>query len=124
MIAARVLCVLLLLPALAGPAAAGGSGDADEQGDFPHFFGFVRDADGKPVADARVNATLKAGGAALVTRSDATGAYQIPMFNDTNPDQATITCSKEGYRFKEVQRRNPGAAAGSSVEVDCVVAHE
>lgn len=116
---------IVIALALARPAAAGGSADLDQGGgDYPHFFGFVRDSDGNAIADARVDAVLTAGGATLVTRSDATGAYQIPMFNNTDPAKATITCSKQGYRFKELERRDAAPAPGTSAEVNCILAHE
>jgi hypothetical protein len=115
---------VLVMAGLSSPVAAGGSGGEDEAGDTPHVFGFVKDPDGSAIADARVNAVFKAGGAALITRSDATGAYRIPMFTDTDPAQMAITCSKDGYRFKEVLMRNPTVTPGASVEADCIIAHE
>jgi hypothetical protein len=128
MIVGRALFALglavLVMPTLAGPAGAGGSGGADEGDDSSNFFGFVKDTDANAIPDARVSVTMTAGGAALITRTDATGAYKIPMFKDTDPAKATITCSKEGYRFKEVQRREATVAPGASAEIDCIIAHE
>src|SRR5579863_8639198 len=47
--------------------------------DGPPFFGFVRDASGSAVGDARVTATVKSGGA-LVTTSNSIGVYKIAGF--------------------------------------------
>ena len=125
MIVARALLVIgfamVVHSLLSGPAVAGGSGE--DEANFPHFYGFVKDTDGNAIGDAKVSAAVTTGGALLVTRTDATGSYMIPMFKETDSEHANITCSKQGYRFKELQRRNPTVTPGTSAEVDCILEH-
>jgi hypothetical protein len=111
--------------ALNAPTGAwAGSGNlSDEQEEGVPYFGFVRDSNGAAIADARVTAEFKAGGASLITRSDAAGAYSISAFGaDTNPNDVAVTCSKDGYRFVETVRRDPNVTAGHPVEADCLLA--
>ncbi len=111
---------------LGGPALAGGStldADSGSDDDMP-FFGFVKDQNGDVVEDAKVTAEFKGGNGTLVTRSDANGHYQILGFSkNVDPEQVQISCSKDGYRFTESQRRNPGSEPGAPVEVDCLLSH-
>jgi hypothetical protein len=104
-----------------GAWAGAGSLDEDQEEGVP-FFGFVRDSKGAAIPDARVNAEFKAGGATLITRSDAAGAYSISAFNaETNPNDVVITCSKDGYHYVETVKRNPAVKVGESVEADCIL---
>lgn len=124
MVVARTLLVIglaMLVQILSHDRAAAGGNGGDDEADFPHFFGFVKDTDGNAIPSAKVSAAVTAAGAVLVSRTDATGAYMIPMFKETDAARANITCSKDGYRFKEVQRRNPTAPPGTSAEVDCIL---
>ncbi len=122
---------LALASALAGlaPAHAGGvnfGDDNDNNADQgPYFFGFVRDDSGSSVPDAKVTATVKAGGA-LVTRTNGMGVYKIPGFGkNVDPDSIDISCAKEGYKQDTVLRR-PHAAGDSAdpVEVECTLKKE
>jgi hypothetical protein len=91
----------------------------------PYFFGFVRDSNGSSVPDAKVTATVKAGGA-LVTRTNGMGVYKIPGFGkDVDPDSIEISCAKEGYKEDGVLRR-PHAAGDNAdpVEVECTLKKE
>lgn len=110
-----------------GSAHAGGvnlgndeDGTSTDQG--PSFFGFVRDAAGPAVGDAKVTASLKAGGA-LVTRSNSLGVYKFSGFgNNVDPDSVTIACAKDGYKQAGVLRR-PHAKGDNTepVEVECTL---
>jgi hypothetical protein len=93
--------------------------------DGPPFFGFVRDADGTAVGDARVTATVKSGGA-LVTTSNSIGVYKIAGFaKSINPDDIVITCTKDGYKQANVVRRpNAPGDVKDPIEVDCVLQKE
>lgn len=105
----------------AGAWAGAGSLDEEQEEGVP-FFGFVKDTNGATIPDARVTAEFKAGGASLITRSDAAGAYNISAFNaETDPNQVVITCSKDGYRYVETVKRNPDVVAGQPVEADCIL---
>jgi len=117
----RGAVLALLCPAL---ALAGANKGQDEVGpgpdEGPSYFGLVLDAAGKPVDDARVTATEK-NGLAMVTRSNAAGAYQLPGFNKRiNSNEVRISCAKPGYRQFRVFRRP--AASGQpvrAVETEC-----
>jgi hypothetical protein len=126
------LCLALTFAlALAGlaPAYAGGVnfGDDNDNGvdQGPYFFGFVRDDTGSSVPDAKVTATVKAGGA-LVTRTNGMGVYKIPGFGkNVDPDSIDISCAKDGYKQDTVVRR-PHAAGDNAdpVEVECTLKKE
>jgi hypothetical protein len=110
-------------------AHAGGVnfGDDNDNGadQGPYFFGFVRDDSGSAVPDAKVTATVKAGGA-LVTRSNGMGVYKIPGFGkNVDPDSIDISCAKDGYKQDTVLRR-PHAAGDNAdpVEVECTLKKE
>lgn len=122
---ARVLALLVLLVVVA-PALAGANRDRgqDEVGpdpnEGPSYFGLVRDAAGKPIDDARVTATSR-DGLAMVTRSDAAGAYKLPGFNKRiNADEVKISCTKPGYRQIRVFRHPPlRGGPVRAVETEC-----
>ena len=115
------LLAVLLCPTL---ALAGANKGQDEVGpvpdEGPSYFGVVLDAAGKPVDDARVTATYK-DGLAMVTRSNAAGAYKLPGFNKRiNSDEVKIACAKPGYRQIRVFRRPaPGGQPVRAVETEC-----
>ena len=96
----HVVCVASVVLSLASvlitPAWPGGLG-GDHSHDHPSFFGFVKDAKGKVVADAKVKAEIK-GRFSLVARTDATGLYKIPeLSKDIAYKDVTVSCSKEGF---------------------------
>jgi len=115
------LLVALLSPAL---ALAGANKGQDEVGpgadEGPGYFGVVRDAAGAPVNDARVSATYR-NNQAMVTRSNAAGAYRLPGFKKgINPDEVKISCAKEGYRQSAVVRRPPPSGQPArAIETEC-----
>ena len=105
-------------------ARAGGASfnDPDEHSadEGPPFWGFVRDAAGRPIRDAKVSASYK-NSLTLVTRTDATGSYKVRGFKkEINPNDVTISCAKEGYKPLRTFRRP--ALRGKpvkSVETEC-----
>src|SRR5262245_10602932 len=117
------LVAIALLPA---SALAGANRDRgqDEVGpgpdEGPSYFGVVLDAAGKPVEDARVSATSR-DGLAMVTRSNAAGAYSLPGFNKRiNADEVKSACAKPGYRQVRVVRRPaPSGKPARAVETEC-----
>jgi hypothetical protein len=117
------LLAIALLPA---PVLAGANKDRgqDEVGpgpdEGPSYFGRVLDAAGKPVDDARVTATSR-DGLAMVTRSNAAGAYSLPGFNKRiNADEVKISCAKPGYRQMRVFRYPaPRGGPVKAVETEC-----
>jgi hypothetical protein len=98
---------------------AGGLG-GNHQHDKASYFGFVKDANGKIIAEARVKADLK-GRAAMVTRTNALGMYKIPeLTKDIGPNDVTISCSKEGYRQIRIFRRTPQNAK-PPIQIECTM---
>jgi hypothetical protein len=76
-----------LILALYGPAWSGGSSEEEphDHDDGPRYFGFVKDASGKIVPDAKVTAEIKGRGS-VITRSDKVGTYKLPGFGkDIDP---------------------------------------
>jgi hypothetical protein len=115
------LLVVALSPA---PTLAGANKGQDEVGpgpdEGPGYVGFVKDAAGAPVNDARVSATYR-DGLAMVTRSNAAGAYSLPGFKKgINPDEVKISCAKPGYRQIRVFRQPaPRGQPVRSVDTEC-----
>jgi len=118
------LTVALLLAGLTAARAGGqmtfGDDTNTSANDGPAFFGFVRDADGSAVADAKVTAAVKTGGA-VVTTTNTMGIYKFPGFaKSINPNDIVISCDKSGYKQANVVRR-PNAAGDMTdpIEVEC-----
>lgn len=128
----RVFCLaacLAIAAAVAAPGARAG-GDAFGPDDHspdegPSYFGFVKDARGVPVRDAKVSASYKTS-LTLVTRTNATGAYKVRGFkNDIDPGDVVITCAKEGYKQIRVFRRPlVKGKPVKSVETECRLQRE
>ena len=119
-----VRLALLALALLPAPLLAGANRGEDNVGPLPDegpgYFGVVLDTDGRPVADARVSATYR-DSPAMVTRSNAAGAYNLPGFNKRiNADEVKISCAKPGYRQVRVVRRPaPKGQPVRAVETEC-----
>jgi hypothetical protein len=118
-----VLAALGLGCEVAGTALAGGS-TLDDGENHAYYFGSVKDTNGAAVVNAKVKVQAKT--IALMTQSDITGAYKLPILAfQTNPDDVTFTCSKDGYRQKDVIRRSaPGGDGKDPIEIDCTLEHE
>ena len=117
------VALLALAAALAaGGARAGSDSEPHEHNpdEGPSYFGFVKDAGGVPVRDAKVSASFK-NSLTLVTRTNATGAYRVNGFkNDVSPNDVTISCSKDGYKQVRVFRYPlPKGKPVKSVETEC-----
>jgi hypothetical protein len=124
-----VLAWLALIAAGTPPGAwAGGEGfgpDDHSPDEGPAYFGFVKDARGTPIRDAKVTASYKSS-LTLVTRTNATGGYRVRGFKkEISPNDIVISCSKEGYKQIRVFRR-PLAKGKEikSVETDCRLQRE
>jgi len=104
------------------PAFAGGEmlGDLDDHHDEgPSYFGFVKDARGAPIADAKVTANVK-NGVAFITRTTAAGLYKFAGFSkQIKPDDVTISCAKDGYKQARVLRRPIPKGEVKAVETEC-----
>jgi hypothetical protein len=120
-IARQPLLVALMVPVLAIAGANRGQDDVGPGPDEgPSYVGVVLDGGGQPVDDARVTATSR-DGLAMVTRSNAAGAYKLPGFNKRiNADEVKISCAKPGYRQVRVFRRPaPSGQPVKAVETEC-----
>ena len=108
---------------LAGTALAGGS-TLDDGDNHAYYFGTVKDTNGAAVENVKVKVQTKT--IALMTQSDITGAYKLPILAfQTNPDDVTFSCSKDGYRQIDVLRRSaPGGDGKDPIEIDCTLQHE
>jgi len=108
--------------ALSVDALAGGDmlGDLDDHHDEgPSYFGFVKDARGLPVADAKVTANVK-NGVSFITRTTSAGLYKFAGFSkQIKPDDVTISCAKEGYRQTRVLRRPVPKSEVKAIETEC-----
>jgi hypothetical protein len=105
------------------PVSAGGSDDEGpdaHQDDGPSYFGFVKDASGKAIPDAKVTAEIKGRGS-VITRSNATGAYKLPGFGkEIAPNNVIIYCSKEGYKQTRTFTRTPlNKKPLAAIEIQC-----
>jgi hypothetical protein len=107
-------------------AWAGGSGFGDDddasEDEGPPYFGFVKDASGATMPDAKVTVSVKDRGG-VVTRTDALGAYKVPGFGkDVSPDEVTVACEKLGYKQLRVYRRGlPPPGSKNPVETECTL---
>ena len=114
--------------ALSGAAQAGADADAHDENDpdaGPAYFGFVKDAGGVPVRDARVTASYGSN-VTFMARTNATGGYKFTGFpKDVNPEKVSISCSKEGYKQVRVFRYPlPKGKPVKSVETECRLQRE
>jgi hypothetical protein len=105
---------------------AGGSGFGDDddtsEDEGPAYFGFVKDANGATLPDAKVTVAVKERGG-VVTRTDALGAYKVPGFGkEIDPKDVEISCEKEGYKQTRTLRRNiPPPDSKIPIETECTL---
>jgi hypothetical protein len=105
---------------------AGGSGFGDDddnsEEEGPSYFGFVKDANGATMPDAKVTVGVKDRGG-VVTRTDALGAYKVPGFGkDVSPNDVQVSCEKQGYKQSRVLRRPlPPPDSKIPVETECTL---
>jgi hypothetical protein len=86
------------------------------------FFGWVRDAKGKPIPRAIVTATVQDGpdGQSVTIISDNLGHYKIPgLGKDIDAKKIVIDCAKVGYRAIQQDRRVIRSMPKAPIEVDC-----
>ena len=103
--------------------AGGGLDDHEDQEaeEGTSYHGFVKDTRGSPMPEARVSAEIKNRGT-IVTHTNILGAYRISNFGkEINPDDITISCSKDGYKQLRVVRRQEEAAGKTLIEVECIL---
>jgi len=122
----QTACIVMAACVLPLAAFAGGSGFGDDDDhsaeDGPSYFGFVRDANGRTVPDAKVTVSLK-NRLSVVTRTDALGTYKVPGFGrEVDPKDVVVACSKDGFRQLRVVRRSlPNSDPKIPVETECTL---
>jgi hypothetical protein len=123
-LAGKVAALFIAMLLIAQGVWAGGSdgGPDEHQDDGPSYFGFVKDAGGKPISDAKVTAEIKGRGT-VVTRSDKTGTYKLPGFGkEVPPSNVIIGCSKEGYKQVRTFKRPQAAKAPIvAIQIECTM---
>ena len=114
---AAVVCCAFFAPVARG---AGEMGEAQHKDEGIRFFGFVKDAAGKPIVEAKVTAQIK-GGIKYVTHTAKNGMYSFGGFNKSvKPDDVTISCDMEKFQQAKVIRKTPvSGKAVKSVETEC-----
>jgi len=118
----RSACLAFAFAVSPAALAGGELGELDDhhEDEGPAYFGFVKDARGAPVADAKVTANVK-NGVAFITRTTAAGLYKFGGFSkQVNPNDVTISCAKDGYKqTRTVRRPTPKAQPVKAVETEC-----
>ena len=110
-------CCVLMAPCA---RAAGEMGEAQHKDEGIRFFGFVKDASGKPILEAKVSAEIK-NGIRYVTHTSKNGMYSFGGFNKSvRPDDVTITCDMDKFRQAKVIRKTAASGkAVKSIETEC-----
>ncbi|TMJ30375.1 MAG: carboxypeptidase regulatory-like domain-containing protein [Alphaproteobacteria bacterium] len=118
---ASALTCALSLAAWAGGAGFGDDDDNSEE-EGPSYFGFVRDANGATISDAKVTVGVKNRGG-VVTRTDLLGTYKVPGFGkDVDPKDVQISCDKQGYKqLRVVRRSTPSNDPKIPIETECTL---
>jgi hypothetical protein len=117
----QAVCVAWLLAGAAATVHAGANlGTPEDDHDHgPSFFGFVKDARGAPIADAKVVLTIK-DALRIVMQTTKAGMYKSGnLSTQINPNNVTIACSKDGYRQTRVLKRTAKAEPNKPVEIEC-----
>src|ERR1700757_180461 len=118
--------VLAITCAVSLAAWAGGAGFGDDddnsEEEGPSYFGFVRDASGATVSDAKVTVGVKNRGG-VVTRTDLLGTYKVPGFGkEVDPKDVEVSCERPGYKQTRTLRRNlPPPDSKLPVETECMM---
>jgi hypothetical protein len=109
---------------LASGAALAGGDEYDAAKDVenlgPAYFGFVRDASGKPISDASVMLKPKSGDPVTI-KSNVLGLYRSHVRKDVVPDDVEVSCGKNGFKLARVFRRTPPGSKDMFIETDCTL---
>jgi hypothetical protein len=121
-VVAVLACLAPSLPAYAGGGSFTEDDETNMQNSGPPFFGYVRDANGDGVDDAKITVTVKNLNASMIIRSDTQGHYFLRGFDKSiNPADVDIACSKDGFK-ETAHARKPSSDPTSPVEMDCILA--
>ncbi len=116
----------VLYVALIGAAWAGGSDTfgPDEQEDAGHpYFGWVKDRDGNPIADAKLTVEIKSG--TVILRTNDEGHFHVTGFGaNVIPEDVKSSCAKDGYTEFAATKQVSCDTPTGSVEADCIMAKQ
>jgi hypothetical protein len=115
-LASGLIALTLFAPARAGGDDDEGEDDAATSG--PSYYGFVWDARGATIPNAKITLRGKAG-PAVETKSNVMGLYRSHISKDVKPEDARVTCEKPGYKQTRVVRRAHPDTTASKIEIDC-----
>jgi hypothetical protein len=83
------------------------------------FFGFVKNANGGSVSDAKLTLAAKARDT-VITCSNSAGAYRVSLGSDVDANDNVICCEKVGFEKVRVFRRTAQSARIQiSLETEC-----
>lgn len=120
----RVIFVAAAMAATGSVAARAGGDDYDAAKDTenagPAYFGFVRDAGGRPLPGALIVLQPKTGDAVTI-KSNVLGLYRSHVRKGVEPDDVAVSCTKDGYKQARVLRRTPPGAKDMFIETDCTL---
>lgn len=109
---------------LASVAAHAGGDEYDAAQDVenlgPAYFGFVRDARGAPLPEARVVLRPKTGEPVEI-KTNVLGLYRSHVRKDVSPDEVEVSCDKVGFKQTRVYRRTPPGSKDMFIETDCTL---
>jgi hypothetical protein len=125
MVLIRKVALLVGVSLALAPAVYAGGDDYDAMNDVegkgPAYFGFVRDARGSPVSEARVILRPKSGGDTVEIKTNVLGLYRSHVRKEVRPDDVEISCEKDGYKQQRVQRRTPQGSTAALIETNCTL---
>jgi hypothetical protein len=113
----------------AASAWAGGENadlmDEHSEDEGPPYFGFVRDARGNPLKDAKVSLSFKKGNITYVVQTNVLGMYRMRNPNkEWGAQDVTVSCVKEGYRQTRAMRRSTSVGGKAAIETECQMQKE
>jgi hypothetical protein len=122
-------CVLAGLALGAPPSWAGGEQaelDDDHSADAgPPYFGFVRDARGFPIKDAKVSLSFRKSNITFTMQSNVLGMYKMRNPDkDAKPGDVVVSCAKEGYRQTRTFLRTSNVGGKPAIETGCQMQKE
>jgi hypothetical protein len=120
----RKVTLLVGVSLALAPAAFAGGDDYDAlndvEGKGPAYFGFVRDARGSPVSEARVVLRPKSGEVVEI-KTNVLGLYRSHVRKGVAPDDVEVSCEKDGYKQQRVLRRTPPGSTAALIETNCTL---
>jgi hypothetical protein len=122
-IISRVILVCFAVAMLSPSMSCAGEAvsERDELDNGPSFFGEAKEVGSlRSMQNVQVRAAF--GEQRMSTYTNDEGSFKIPSFGkETVVDNVTITCSKDGYRTRDISRRRLSSAADAPVVIECLM---